>query len=250
MTRFGLALIVFVFAAQAAPLSFANESPIDFNNGQWYEASVKATESNEVFFRLWLPQDGNEAVIRNGPELIRVAFSQSDSTITLDFPHFDSQITAQHGDEGFQGTWRKRRSNGVASLEFRALPTSSDDWTWLSDEAQEVWREVEYEPEVIRFAIDFAESGIALATVQLTGAAIETDRGWGMSLREAHGTIETPTGDYRFLSGAYSPSGVLMLTVFDGAHAFRINASPDPSNGDLQGDFYSGNWWHGAASRA
>lgn len=244
MMRRGFALIVFVLAALTARPSFANESPIDFKNGQWYQASLNASESIDVFFRLWLPQHGDEAVIRNGPEFIRVAFSQSGSTIKLDFPHFDSEITAQRDDDGFQGIWRKQRSKGVASLEFRAVPTSSDDWTLHTDEAREVWREVEYEPESIRFAIDFAESGVAIATVQLTGQAIETDQGWGVSLRKAHGTIETPTGDYRFLSGAYTPPGILMLTVFDGAHAFRINASPDPSSGDLQGEFYSGNWWH------
>ena len=70
-------------------------------------------------------------------------------------------------------------------------------------------------------------------------------------MREVNGTFRTPTGDYRYLAGVWDFHGgsaadtpTLQLSVFDGAHAFLIDAEHSPADGTLIGDFYSGNWWH------
>ena len=62
-------------------------------------------------------------------------------------------------------------------------------------------------------------------------------------------TVLTPTGDYRYLAGVYSPGGglsgptKLSLSVFDGAHAFLFVAEDDGNHGPIAGTFYSGNHW-------
>ena len=52
------------------------------------------------------------------------------------------------------------------------------------------------------------------------------------------GTFRTETGDYRFLEGEVTDSE-MMLSCFDGAHAFLFKAEITAS-GDLIGDFFSG----------
>lgn len=54
-----------------------------------------------------------------------------------------------------------------------------------------------------------------------------------------HGTIRTPTGDYRFLSGDFI-NGKLQLQTFDGAHLFLIQAD-FVGNAWTNGVFLSGN---------
>ena len=58
----------------------------------------------------------------------------------------------------------------------------------------------------------------------------------------AVGTFLTTTGDYRYLSG-YQLGSELMLSTFDGSHAFLFKAKKQP-DGTLKGDFYSGKGGH------
>lgn len=54
-----------------------------------------------------------------------------------------------------------------------------------------------------------------------------------------NGTVRTPTGDYRYLSGHFDGKQ-LVLQTFDGAHLFRFDAEMD-GNQWTNGHFYSGN---------
>ena len=56
------------------------------------------------------------------------------------------------------------------------------------------------------------------------------------------GTIRTPTGDYRYLSGRFRDQQ-LDLQTFDGAHLFAIRARRE-GNQWVNGHFYSGNHYH------
>jgi thiol-disulfide isomerase/thioredoxin len=55
------------------------------------------------------------------------------------------------------------------------------------------------------------------------------------------GTFLTPTGDYRFLEGNVI-DGKLMLSTFDGNHAFLFTA--EKSGDSIRGDYYSGKTYH------
>lgn len=54
------------------------------------------------------------------------------------------------------------------------------------------------------------------------------------------GTFRTTTGDYRYLEGVVE-NDTLLLSTFDGAHAFLFKAKVTDSN--MNGYFYSGNHW-------
>ena len=64
------------------------------------------------------------------------------------------------------------------------------------------------------------------------------------------GTIQTTTGDYRFMHGWFGgrmrsgQSGVpFRLQTFDGGHAFVFEGTFNRSRNSLNGKFYSGNWY-------
>jgi len=56
------------------------------------------------------------------------------------------------------------------------------------------------------------------------------------------GTFLTTLGDYRYLEGTFDGM-TLLLSCFDGAHAFFFRARLG-SGGDLRGDFFSRTTWH------
>jgi peroxiredoxin len=57
-----------------------------------------------------------------------------------------------------------------------------------------------------------------------------------------NGTVLTPTGDYRYLSGSVTDRS-FDLSCFDGAHAFLFKGTLG-EDGRLEGDFWSGTKWH------
>lgn len=57
------------------------------------------------------------------------------------------------------------------------------------------------------------------------------------------GTFLTETGDYRYLEGSGTATRI-MLSCFDGAHAFVFKADYDRREGILTGGFWSGNHWY------
>lgn len=248
MARRGIGLALLTLAAWCAP-AFANDADIDFAQGQWYRACLQINETTELPFLLWLPNGDGDAVIRNGSEDIRVDFTRrpprlhvSDDipSFTLDFPHYDSRIDAQFDiTKEWRGQWQKMRSDGVAQMRFRLdrrldepsiaalFPQQSGDWFDTHWPMQGDW------------AMNFSESGVARGEFR---SKYFCDPG-------IEGTVLTPTGDYRFLSGvtrivreSERMAPRFHLSVFDGAHAFLFTGE---LQGDvLVGDFHSGNWWH------
>ena len=57
------------------------------------------------------------------------------------------------------------------------------------------------------------------------------------------GTIETATGDFRFLHGKERDNSITLQT-FDGAHLFLFSAKRGPNNQLNEGHFHSGNHYH------
>ncbi|MEO7530259.1 MAG: TlpA disulfide reductase family protein, partial [Sediminibacterium sp.] len=62
---------------------------------------------------------------------------------------------------------------------------------------------------------------------------------WQQKGNTVRGTILTPTGDYRYLSGVVSGDS-LQLSTFDGVHAFLFTAKIDSDQKITGGTFYSG----------
>ena len=240
-----IAVVLFAVPARPAPPPEGG-SPTE---GGWYRATLAIDKAHEIPFFLWLPDDDEQdAVIRNGLEDIAVLFEREGAHIVLDFPHYDSRIEAELDlTNHYRGVWRKQRREGVAEMPFAAdrLPAPHPLATFSPEFGARY--PLSGASDTIRFAMAFAEDGPAIASMTL-GRRVA---GPEFHLREVTGTIQTTTGDYRFLSGVWeSGAGAgrnandLMLSVFDGAHAFLFAMTESADAGDLAGDFYSGNWFH------
>lgn len=218
----------------------------DFAAGRWFRAALAIDDEREVPFFLWLPDsDAKPAVIRNGAEEIEVLFERAGGRIVLDFPHYDSRIEADAGpDQILHGEWRKTREDGVAVMPFSARRIDRPgEFLRFNTTLIRRDRPRPLDMPATRWKIEFAESGPAIG--RFTPVF-----GQPGAVHVVHGTIETTTGDYRFLEGVETiigPDGRgLTLSVFDGAHAFLIVGDADPAGERMIGDFYSGNWFHEA----
>ncbi|MBZ0114763.1 MAG: TlpA family protein disulfide reductase [Thermoanaerobaculia bacterium] len=152
---------------------------------------------------------------------------QEEGLATLDFSWFDSTLVADSKDGTLRGSWTRTYPQHTTTMAFRAERVS--------------------EP-IERFGLP-DESGIRL---DLDGAwsVVFTDEDGSEPARaefsevdgRVTGTFLTPTGDYRYLEGAWR-QGVLSLSTFDGAHAFLFHATGQ-EDGSLQGDFWSRDTYH------
>jgi thiol-disulfide isomerase/thioredoxin len=124
------------------------------------------------------------------------------------------------------GAWTKSRGKSDAVVIFQAEPVNSP-----SDRFEV--HEYTGEPAAFtgRWSVDFESSkDLAVGTFTVDMNQL------------ASGTFLTTTGDYRFLAGRVD-GNLMRLSTFDGAHAFLFHARMQ-EDGTIEGDFYSGNWWH------
>lgn len=230
------------------------EPPVRDTEPGWYEVSVDGGEVT-IPFDLWIPPEGDPrpAYIKNAEEYIAISdFENTEDQLVIRFPHYDSTLYAVkipwQGKVILEGAWVKTRRDGPAVMAFtgerilslwpRMTEGSSEENAWTH-------RRTGVTSEA-RYAVDFDQSGEAILIVHQTGRrSMREDDSTEDRYREIHATVLTPTGDYRYLSGSLDTEGRLYVTVFDGAHAFKISADVDPATGDLtNGHFYSGNHWH------
>lgn len=166
------------------------------------------------------------ATLRNGEEAIpvRTVRQQADS-IYLDMPVFDASIHLGRSARGFSGTFfnHARRTHREIPVEVQRdagklfsgpdrSPTADLDGKW----------EVE-------FVYQGQDTSQAMGLFEQKGNVLS-------------GTFRTPTGDYRYLAGEVRGDS-LLLSCFDGAHAFLFKAGLQP-DGSLRGSFWSGTHWY------
>ncbi len=124
------------------------------------------------------------------------------------------------------GTWTKKRGDSDAVVPFIAVPVDSPDDRF--DVIEGVGEPAAFAG---RWSVDFDSSDdLAIGTFTVDENQI------------ASGTFLTTTGDYRYLAGRVD-GNLMRLSTFDGAHAFLFHARMQ-DDGSIEGDFYSGNWWH------
>jgi len=169
--------------------------------------------------------------IHNADETIEVANRIAGSSLVLSMPHYDSKLSLElDGEDNDRavGVWKKTRgADAVAELACLAVRMNPKPSGIDAPNKQQL------EPWLGRFAIQFADSeDLAVGILKASDA----------SNTEVRGTILTTTGDYRYLAGKVTDSGKLRLSCFDGAHAFLITATM--SEGTINGDFWSGDWYH------
>lgn len=191
--------------------------------GLW--RGVLASPGGELPFGLQLvkKQQNYQAKILNGPEQVDTsAVVVSDNEIEIQFSWYDARLRAKL-DESAQvmsGEWSKTAANGhISKLPFtaqRGYPYrfKPKDTMQMAANVDGVWQ-VEFND----------EDGPTVAVGE-----------FNQSGHKVNGTFLTPTGDYRYLSGNLQ-GNELMLSAFDGAHAFLFDAQL------INGELSTGNFW-------
>lgn len=215
MTLASLVLGGFVALAAAA------DGPL----GTW-DATLQ-TPGGDLHFGLVLQEANGKlaGTLRNGPESISVPRCEIQARqLTLEMTHYDSRIEAEYAadQDVWVGHWTKRRSaDEIAKLKFVARRSSATPPA--RTEADERF--------VGRWRVQFASEDTPAVGV------FQHDERVGL-----WGTFLTAFGDYRYLGGR-AEGDQLELSCFDGAHAFLFRAQRR-QDGTLEGDFWSGDWWH------
>ena len=165
---------------------------------------------------------GYQAFLQNGEEEILVdeVVVEGDS-IHLPMHIFDTQIDAQIQGDSLLGYWTKNYADNyripftaVHGEAYRFTPASSEN----SADVGGTWA-VSFDGDSLPSVGVFEQEGSHLT-----------------------GSFLTTTGDYRFLEGQVT-QGKMMLSTFDGEHAFLFTANLQ-TDSTLQGDFWSGKSYH------
>ncbi|MEM7152899.1 MAG: TlpA disulfide reductase family protein [Myxococcota bacterium] len=159
------------------------------------------------------------------------AWAQS---LRLEIDNYDSTLELRPDEArpgALSGTWRRRSPGKDSYTEMSMSAVKSAEGLRFSD------TEAPLQPLDGRWRLTFAESDGSNYTGVATLRTVKT-----LSQSTIEGTITTDTGDYRFLEGVVA-GDQLMLSVFDGAHAFLFRATVE--DGALRdGHFWSRDTYH------
>ena len=210
-----------LFSCSTSPQSPPDQVPLPV--GVW--RATLEMQGQELPFLLELEGNevtGYEAYLRNGEEAILIdSVVWSGDSLRLPMPVFDTELAGRVSDGRWEGAWRKNYADDYA-LPFAA--THGDNYRFVKNPAESAanfegrWA-VQFADDTLRAVGEFAQNG-----TQLTGSFL------------------TSTGDYRYLAGNVE-GGQMMLSAFDGEHAFLFHATPQ-DDGTLRGDFWSGRSYH------
>lgn len=209
-------------AARSAPPADAHLIAADAAPAvDWYRASV-GSGSSEVPFFLGAPPLGTRGgcTIINGDERIAVECAWTGPQLLLSFPMFATTVHATRDDQGrLAGTWELSRLSGATKpAPFAATPIASPD------------------PR-LRFPAGDAPSADASGTWKLSFAALGAGKGTLVQTADGVVTgtlIPQAIGDMRYLAGNLRGT-TLLLSTFDGQHAYVVHATIDPAHASMTG---------------
>jgi len=199
------------------------------SEGRW-RATLRLSETETLPFNFDLfrnPDNTYKLDIINADEKIKVTdISIVEDSITITLPVFGSQIKGKFNDRRILGSWFNYAKGPDYQLDFYAI---FGDSTRFDAPIAEYNATVSGRWAVMFIADDKKSKTDAIGVFEQEGTKVT-------------GTFLTSTGDYRFLEGIIADRD-LMLSCFDGAHAFLFKAYVN-DEGDLDGHFWSGNHSH------
>ena len=196
---------------------------VELKTGPW--RGLISLQGQQLPFNFEINKEGEKytANLINGEERIVLdEVAIKDDSIYMQLHIFDAALVAKIEDGKLSGTYLKNYAKD-ASLHFEAV--AGDTFRFTS------------EPDA---AIDFTGK----YAVEFISDKNDTTVSVGIFSQKENivtGTFLTPTGDYRYLAGNVV-DGKLMLSAFDGNHAFIFSATKSGDN--LTGDYYSGKSSH------
>ncbi len=182
-----------------------------------YRGSLIAQDNQLVPFIFEVTSETTLKIF-NAEEVIEVdEIEYKNDSIFIKLPYFETVIAAKLDGNNFQGQWiEEDRDRSVAIYAVYDVKNRFDEPESSNIDVSGVW-EMEFN--------DYGNIYPAKAVLSQNENIIT-------------GTIRTPTGDYRYLEGIVS-ADTLMISTFDGAHAFLFKAHVNDSS--MVGNFYSGN---------
>jgi thiol-disulfide isomerase/thioredoxin len=199
-------------------VNFAQQS--DLRAGMW-RGVLQLNDTTELPFNFQI--EGTKFEIINGDERIAVdeiTFASNDS-VSIRMPFFDSEFRIKMtGDSLMKGNWINHAKKNKNIIPFSA--THNESRRFLFTDAKQPETNERYK---VTFEPGTKDQYFSVGTFNSKGG-------------KTNGTFTTETGDYRYLEG-YSSNSKLMLSCFDGSHAFLFTAIKR-NDSLVNGQFYSG----------
>ncbi len=212
-----------VLVVVSAIMISCSSKKTELKTGPW--RGLISMQGQQLPFNFEILKEGETytANLINGEEKILLdEVTVKDDSIIMPLHIFDAALIAKIEDGKLTGTFLKNYAK-EASLPFEA--TAGDTFRFTN------------EPDA---AIDFTGK----YAVEFISDKNDTIISVGIFSQKENivtGTFLTPTGDYRYLQGNVV-DGKMMLSTFDGNHAFIFSATKSGEN--LSGDYYSGKSSH------
>ncbi len=192
-------------------------------NPDWWLGSIHRADGHNIVFNFeWKKEKGKTVwYIRNAAERIKVKnIALKADSIIVQMPVFESQFRLRRTGNELTGIWIKGGSEKTQVIPFTAVPDKR------------------------RFAVSKStDKNIAgrwsanfVSTNQMSSLSVAEFKQQGNAVA---GTFLTPTGDYRYLEGVLDGDS-LMLSCFDGGHAYLFTAKIENNNTISSGWHYAG----------
>jgi thiol-disulfide isomerase/thioredoxin len=192
--------------------------------GAWFGNLIRE-DGKVIRFHFDIRTENNKTVLYliNAADRFRVdQIRYTSDSVFIEMPVFESgfkvkRISAQY----WKGTWTRATSKGTQVMPFIAETQLSVPAKTIRPAKTDITG---------KWAVSFTKGD------SISRPAIGDWQQKGNTLR---GTILTPTGDYRYLSGVVNGDSML-LSTFDGVHAFLLTAKIDSDRKITGGTFYAG----------
>lgn len=192
--------------------------------GNWI-GSLYRKDGNIIRFHFSIAEEKNRTVmfINNAGEHIRIdKLRTAGDSLFFEMPFFESYFSVKMISPGnWKGQWLKKGSADPQIMPFDAMVESGMANPPVS---------------LPRFDISGRWS---LTFTKPDGKTRPAIGEWKATDNRLVGTVITPTGDYRYLTGIVSADS-MELSTFDGSHAFLLKAKLAGGRELKEGFFYSG----------
>lgn len=193
-----------------------------FINAQSYRVVLSRKDSVPIIFNMQVSKQ--QWIIQNAAERLKVdSIKIVGDSLFVDMPFFDSRIIVKKEKDGtMRGFWYKGTTSVDAVMPFFATPN------------------VEWRFKLIKGNARFNISGrFAVEFTRPDGTRRSSVAEFSQSGNRVKGTFLNPSGDYRFLEGIVTDDS-LMLSCFDGSHAYFFGAKIVSPNRIINGGFFAG----------
>ena len=202
-------------------------SLITFANAQTpYRVVMPREDGVAIVYNMVVSSEKGKPIwtIRNASEKLRVdSIRRISDSLLVDMPFFDSRMSISVGsDKVLKGYWYKGTTS--ADLVMPVVATPGISWRFepiLGDAAMNISG---------RYSVDFTRTD---GSKRKAVAEFKQDK------NKVTGTFLNPSGDYRFLEGIVTGDS-LMLSCFDGSHAYYFGAKVSRDGKISNGIFCSG----------